>query len=59
MSDSDVDVSCKIFSSEEVTKYYGMYAFKEIEEVKKMMRYFIDGFKGEGLLRDCIFLEMK
>lgn len=34
--DGDIDVLYKIFSSEEVTKYYGMYAFKEIEEVKKM-----------------------
>ncbi len=55
--DSDIDELFKIFSSEEVTKYYGMYAFKEIDEVKKMIQYFIDGFKEERQIRWCIVLK--
>lgn len=51
---SDADDLFEIFGSEEVTKYYGMYVFKEIEEIKKMIRYFIDGFKEERQIRWCI-----
>ena len=57
LSEGDIDELYEIFSSEEVTKYYGMYAFKEVDEVKKTMRYFIDGFKEERQIRWCIILK--
>jgi len=54
LTESDANDIYEIFSSEEVTKYYGMYAFKEIDEIKKMIRFFIDGFKEERQIRWCI-----
>ena len=51
LNENDIEDLYEIFSSEEVMKYYGMFPFKNKDELLKIIESFSKGFEEERVIR--------